>query len=216
MQKRISVLLVDDHTLVRKGIGLLIDRMEGIEVVGEAANGFEAVELTKSLRPDVVLMDIFMSRQNGLEATRRITNEVPTSKILMLSVDPDEACVHEAFSAGASGYLVKDAAVAELEEAIRSPRNNFYLSKGVSGEILKITSSENVKRSPLEKLTPRQREILQLIAEGESTKEIGGLLSISTKTVETHRTQLMERLDIHDVPGLVRFAFRVGLISKDS
>jgi DNA-binding NarL/FixJ family response regulator len=219
------VLLVDDHLLVRAGLRTLLEQMPGTEVVGEASNGREALDLIKANPPDVILMDITMAEMNGLVATAQITHEFPQVRIIMLSMHATKEYVTQALQAGASGYLLKDAAPTELELAIRSVmRGEKYLSPAVSTHViadyLQRSTGNPAKRadaevSPSAPLTLRQREILQLIAEGNTTKEIAAKLTLSVKTVETHRTQLMERLDIHDIAGLVRYAIRIGLVTSD-
>jgi len=219
------VLLVDDHLLVRAGLRTLLEQMPGTEVVGEASNGREAIDLIKAAPPDVVLMDITMSEMNGLVATAQITHDFPQVRILMLSMHATKEYVTQALQAGASGYLLKDAAPTELELAIRSVmRGEKYLSPAVSTHVIadylqrttgSTTSRVDTMLSSTTPLTLRQREILQLIAEGNTTKEIAAKLTLSVKTVETHRTQLMERLDIHDIAGLVRYAIRIGLVTSD-
>jgi DNA-binding NarL/FixJ family response regulator len=209
----ITVLLADDHALVRSGIRSLLDGVAGIEVVGEAGDGHDALRLAAALRPDVLLLDIKLPSLNGLEVADRLAREQPGVKVVMLSMHDNEEYVLHALRAGAAGYLLKDATVPELEMAIRSvARGETYLSPPVSkhlvGEYLRRATGDGVP----ELLTPRQREVLQLVAEGHSTKEIAARLTLSVKTVETHRAQLMERLDIHDVAGLVRYALRVGLV----
>lgn len=215
--KKTRIVLAEDHTLVRAGIRSLLGRMERVEVVAEASDGREAVRLARQLKPDLVLMDIAMAGLNGLEATRRIHSESPGTQVLILSMHANEQYVQQALKAGAIGYLLKDAATEELELAIQaSRRGQTYLSPQVSRHLVdNYLRGDEEGGSPLDQLTPRQREILQLIVEGGSTREIAEQLHLSVKTVETHRTQLMERLDIHDVPGLVRFAIRTGLISAD-
>lgn len=213
----VQLLLVDDHRLVRAGIRALLDEIEDFEVVGEAANGRQAVELAASLRPDVVLMDISMPELNGLEATARIVKAQPRARVLILSIHAEPEYVPQALRAGAVGFLLKDASTAELDLAIRSvARGGTYLSPAVSksvvDEYLALSATE---LNPLARLTPRQREVLQLVAEGHTTKSIAQRLGVSAKTVETHRTQLMHRLDIHDVAGLVRLAVRLGLVSTE-
>jgi DNA-binding NarL/FixJ family response regulator len=199
-----------------------------VEVVGEANDGREALRLIEVLRPNIVLMDIMMPGLNGLEATARVSKEFPTVRVIILSMNAAEEYVLQAMRAGASGYLLKDGSITELEEAIRAvARGEKFLSSAVSKYVIagyvQRTSEQSAganaggpahSGSPpgSEKLTPRQREILQLIAEGNTTKEIAKKLEISVKTVETHRTQLMERLDIHDIAGLVRYSIRVGLV----
>ncbi len=223
--KPTRVLLAEDHTLVRAGIRALLQNLAGIEVVAEASDGREALRLIKTYQPDVVLMDIAMAGLNGLEATARVTKEFPTVRVVILSMHSTEEYVAQALRAGAAGYLLKDAAAAELELAVTAvARGETYLSPAVSKHVIadylrrvgdREASGGGGATPASELLTPRQREILQLIAEGRSTKEIAAILHLSVKTVETHRTQLMARLDIHDVAGLVRYAIRIGLVTPD-
>ncbi len=219
--KDIRVLLADDHALVRAGIRALLESLEGIQVIAEADDGREALHLVEVHRPDLVLMDIAMSGLNGLEAAKRINRDYPETRVIILSMHANEEYVLQSLRAGASGYLLKDAGTAELEIAIKAVANGeTYLSPPVSKHVIsdyvrRISGGEQEVTSTLDRLTLRQREILQLIAEGQTTQEIARLLNIGVKTVETHRMQLMERLDIHDVAGLVRYAIRVGLISLD-
>lgn len=214
--KAIRVLLADDHTLVRAGIRSLAERIPGVQVVGEAGNGREALDLIRSQRPDLVVMDITMASLNGLEAAARVSKEFPTVKIIILSMHSSEAYVLQALRAGAVGYLLKDAATTELDIALQAvARGETYLSPAISKRVIENFLRRGGGTDPLAQLTPRQREILQLIAEGRSTKEIAFTLHLSVKTVETHRAQLMERLEIRDVPGLVRYAMRTGLISSE-
>jgi DNA-binding NarL/FixJ family response regulator len=213
----IRVLLADDHALVRAGLRSLLGGLNGVQVVAEAADGRQALQLAKEHHPDVVLMDISMPGLNGLEAAARFAKDYPEIRVLMLSAHSNEEYVCQALRAGVAGYLLKDAGTSELELAVRSvAQGHTYLSPAVSGHVI----SDYVRRvggeaGSLEILTPRQREILQLIAEGQSTKEIARILHLSVKTVETHRMQLMERLDIHDVAGLVRYALRVGVVQPE-
>lgn len=213
----ISILLADDHTLVREGIRALVEKLPTMKVVGEAKDGREALRLVKEHKPDLILMDIAMPGLNGLEATARISKEVPSVRVIILSMYANEEYVREAINAGAAGYLVKRSAATELEHAITAvARGEKYFSPLVSTRINRDRAGHlTADRAWIARLTPRQREILQLIAERHSTKDIAGILNISIKTVETHRSQLMERLSIHDVPGLVRFAIRAGLVSLD-
>jgi len=212
----LRVLIVDDHPLMRAGIRTLLEKtIHNVEIV-EAVNGLEALELAAQTTPDIVLMDISMPGLNGLEAARRLTSVVPGCKVVMLSMHQDEQRVVESIRAGAAGYLMKDVAVAEVALAIGSVmRGEVYISPSAPKTVTRILASNRSESSPLALLTARQREILQLIAEGQSTKEIGYRLSLSTKTVETHRRLLMERLGIHDVAGLARFAVRAGLVSAE-
>lgn len=210
----IRVLLAEDHGLVRAGIRSLVEEMPGVKVVGEASNGREALELVRSELPNLVLMDIAMPGLGGLETLPRITKNFPGTKVVMLSAYATEEYVSRAFRSGASGYMLKYAATVELEMMIRSvAQGKTYLSPSISRMILnKYLERPDGELSPLEQLTARQREILQMIAEGVNTKEIASTLDISVKTVEAHRLQLMARLDIHDVPGLVRYAIRNGIV----
>jgi DNA-binding NarL/FixJ family response regulator len=213
----VRVLLADDHTLVRAGIRGLLQGLQGVEVVGEAGEGQEALRLAQTLRPDVVLMDIGMPGLNGLEVAGRLATLDGSIRVIILSMHTSEEYVLRALRAGCAGYLLKDSAVAELEVAMRAvARGETYLSPAVSKRVV----DDYVRRTggvtdPLDALTPRQREILQLAAEGHSSKEIAERLAISYRTVEAHRAQLMERLGVHDLPGLVRFAMRVGLIRPE-
>ncbi len=214
----VRVLLADDHTLVRAGIRSLLGDIPGVEVVAEAGNGSEALELARQHLPDIVLMDIGMPRLNGLEATARLHREVPQVRVIILSMHQNEEYVWRALKAGASGYLLKKAATAELAAALQTVmRDEVYLSPGIPVRLREVPPPELLAQTnSLERLTPRQREILQLIAEGKNTKEIAFILEISTKTVEYHRVQLMDRLKIHDIPGLVRYALRRGMIVPES
>jgi DNA-binding NarL/FixJ family response regulator len=223
-QRAIRILLADDHALVRAGIRALLDTMAGVSVIGEASDGRQALESIDSLHPDLVLMDISMAGLNGIEAVARARKTHPRLPILILSMHAAEEYALEALQAGATGYLLKEAAPAELEIAVRAvARGESYLSPAISVHVVKSMRRQRdpAERetpedlSPAARLTSRQREILQLIAEGHSTKEIATRLDLSVKTVETHRAQIMERLDIHDVAGLVRYAIRKGLISAD-
>ncbi|NJM12903.1 MAG: response regulator transcription factor [Synechococcaceae cyanobacterium SM1_2_3] len=216
----IKVLLADDHTLVRAGLRSLIDGFEGFCVVAETGDGREAVRLTRQLQPDIALLDISMPGLNGLDATALIARETPDARVVILSMHTAETYVLEALRAGAVGYVVKDAAVDEMERALRAVRKGErWLSPSVSrhllDEYLRLARGQPMVGSGMESLTLRQREILQLIAEGHSTREIADRLTISIKTVETHRAQIMDRLNIRDVAGLTRFALRAGLIDPE-
>ena len=213
----ISILLADDHTLVRAGIRALIEQLPTVKVVGEAKDGREALRLVKEHKPDLVLMDVAMPGLNGLEATARVSKEFPDVRVIILSMYANEEYVREAINAGASGYLVKRSAATELERAITAvARGEKYFSPLVSARVNRDREGRlSADRAWIERLTPRQREILQLIAERHNTKDIAYILNISVKTVEAHRAQLMKRLGIHDVPGLVRFAIKAGLASLD-
>jgi DNA-binding NarL/FixJ family response regulator len=212
------VLIADDHLLVRAGIRALIESIDGVTVVAEANDGREAVDLAATLRPDIALLDVTMPGLNGLEAAARLREASPATRVIILSMHANEAYVRTALKAGAAGYLLKSATAAELQAAIQTvARGETYLSPAVSKQVVKgFVDGTAHEASPLDALTTRQREILQMIAEGRSTKEVAFTLSISAKTVETHRAQIMERLEIHDLAGLVRFAIRTGLISPDN
>ena len=208
------VLIADDHTLVRAGIRSLLEKLPGIEVVAEANDGREVLHLVAEHKPQIVLMDIAMPNLNGLEATREITKSFPNVRVIILSIYSDEEHVYQALRACAAGYLLKGAATEELELAIRSvAQGETYLAPQVSGPVI----AEYLRRTKApgagENLSSRQRQVLQLIAEGKTTKQVALELGISVKTVEAHRAQLMDRLNIHDVAGLVRYAIRMGLVN---
>lgn len=213
--KSVRVLLADDHTLVRAGLRKLLEDIPDVEVVGEAADGVALLALAAQLQPNLVLTDIDMPGLNGLEATARLVKLQPETRVVILSMHQNEEYVRQALLHGAIGYLLKDAAPVELELALKAVlRGETYLSPVVSKSVL----SDYVQRlrddeKPGVLLTTRQREILQLVAESHSTKEIARRLDLSVKTVDTHRSRLMNQLDIHDVAGLVRYAMRTGLIS---
>lgn len=213
----LRVVLADDHALVRAGIRALLEKLPGIEVVGEADNGREALELIKKTSPNLILLDISMAELGGLEALPRIVKDFPAAKVLILSGHANEEYVLRALRRGASGYMLKEAAAEELELAIKAvAQGKTYLSPSVSRTVVEsYLQRATGEEGPIEQLTARQREVLQLIAEGNNTKEIASTLEVSVKTVEAHRLQLMARLNIHDVPGLVRYAIRSGLVSSD-
>lgn len=215
--KQIRVLLADDHTLIRAGISALLERMEHVEVVGEAVDGRHALKLIQQLTPDVVLLDLQMPGLSGFEVLQETTRKFPDIKIVILSVHDTEDYALRAFRLGAAGYLPKSAASTELELAIEQVvRGEHYLPRTIADKVSLETARGRYmgRAAPLE-LTPRQREVLILIAKGYSTKDIARSLVISVKTVETHRAQLMERLGIHDVAGLVRYAIRTGIVKLD-
>jgi DNA-binding NarL/FixJ family response regulator len=217
--KRISVLLVDDHTVVREGLRLLIEAEQDIKVVGEAENGRDAVALVKKLAPDVVVMDVAMPVLNGLEATRQIMRDMPLTKVLVLSTYSDDDYVQKLIEEGAIGYLVKQTAANDLLMAIREAvKGNAYFSPSISKRLLDQCRDALVRggviRKKTTKLTCREAEVLQLIAEGQANKQIAGKLAISIKTVEKHRQQLMNKLNIHDVAGLTRHAISKGIIES--
>lgn len=212
----IRVLLADDHSLVRAGIKLLLGAMHEVEVVGEAASGEEALVLAAIAKPDVVLMDVAMKGITGLEAAARLRERHPEIRVLILSMHSGEEYVLQALRAGAAGYLLKDAATGELELALRGVmRGESWLSPAVSRQVIEGYEQRAGGTATPEVLTARQREVLRLIAGGKSTKEIAFLLNLSVKTVETYRAQLMERLGIRDVAGLVRYALRTGLVPPE-
>lgn len=214
----IRIMLADDHALIRAGLRALLKSIEGVEVIAEASNGHETLEAVERRQPDVILMDIAMPELNGLETAARILRRWPSVKIIMLSMHANDEYLRQALSAGAAGYLLKGADPAELELALKSVmRGETYLTPAVSKRLVQeFLQQDGEAPQSQPKLTPRQREILQMIAEGHSTKEIATRLDLSVKTVETHRAAIMNRLDIHDVPGLVRYAIRAGLITTDA
>lgn len=210
----IKVVLADDHAVVRAGIRAMLEGLGGIEIMGQGTNGREALALVEQHQPDVLLMDISMPEMNGLEATTRVVKEFPNVRVIIISMHTAEEYVWQALKAGASGYLLKDVEPSELDLAIKTVLSgNTYLTSSVSKEVVESYMQRlGTEANVADVLTPRQREILQLIAEGKALKEIARLLHLSVKTVETHRTMLMSRLDIHDTAGLVRYAMRRGMI----
>ena len=212
--KPIRVLLADDHKLVRAGFRAMLNSLGGVEVVGETGDGREALELIRTHRPDVALLDITMPSLTGIEVATRVANEIENVRIIILSMHTTEDYIARAVRAGVSGYLLKNADPVELELALRAAmKREMYLSPAVSKQLVEDYARRLGPSN--EPLTTRQREILQLIAEGKSTKDIAVTLDLSVKTIETHRKELMERLGIHDVPGLVRYAIRTGIIKAD-
>jgi len=214
----IKVLLAEDHHIIRQGIRSLLEKEKGIEVIGEATDGRETVDLAKQLQPDVVVMDISMPNMNGIEATRKICQENPDIKVIALSVHSDDPFVSGMLTAGASGYLLKDCLLDELIKAIEMvTKGRLYLSARIAQKVVQeyksLKSREN--RSIFHTMTAREREVLQLIAEGKSMKEIGAILFVSEKTVATHKQHIMEKLGVHTVPDLVKIAIREGLIHLD-
>lgn len=215
--KPLRLLLADDHTVVRSGIRMLLQSFAGIEIVAEADGGQAALELAEKTAPDIVLLDISMPDLGGIEVAAQMRLRFPQTRVVILSMHGDVEYVAQALQAGAAGYLLKDATPDELETALQVvARGETYLSPRVSGALVnKYVRPAASGLSPLDALSLRQREILQLIARGLSTKQIAADLDVSIKTVETHRAQLMERLEIRDIAGLVRFAIRSGLISAE-
>ena len=211
MSKRIRILLADDHAVVRQGFKMILDAQADMEIVGEAGNGREAVELAEHLKPDVVVMDVAMPELNGIEATRRLAESVPHARVVALSMHKDSVYVREILRAGARGYLLKDSVADDLVSAVRAvARGEGYLSPVVSNAVL-----DDYRRhvtNPIDLLTSREREVLQMLAEGKTNKEIAGVLNLSVYTVDAHRGRIMEKLNLHSINELVRFALRNGLI----
>ncbi|HXF09847.1 MAG TPA: response regulator transcription factor [Desulfuromonadaceae bacterium] len=215
--EKIRVLLADDHTVVRQGLKALLEAEMDIAVIGEANTGREAVQLTKKLLPEVVVMDIAMPNLNGLEATRQIAKEVPNTKLLVLSSYNDDEYVHQVTEAGAMGYLLKQTAATDLIKAVREARKgNAFFSPAISRRLVERYREAFLNGVPVKKrndlLTSRESEVLQLIAEGKPNKQIAAELCISIKTVEKHRQQVMNKLHIHDVAGLTRYAISKGIV----
>lgn len=215
----IRVLLTEDHTIVREGLCSLLENEAGIEVIGEAENGREAIDKVQQLHPDVVLMDISMPDLNGLEATRQIKQQFPEVKVLILTMHADEEYVFQILKTGASGYVVKQTAFEELVQAIKTAyQGHSFLSPLISQTVIEgyiRQAGTTTEENSYDILTNREREVLQLIAEGHSTRDIAERLYISVKTVETHRSHLMEKLDLHSTAELVKYAIRKGVIRSD-
>jgi len=211
MTKKIRILLADDHAVVRQGFRAILAAEPDMEIVGEAANGRDAVEFAERLRPDVVVMDVAMPELNGIEATRRLAESTPRTRILALSMHKDSVYVREILRAGARGYLLKDAFDSDLLAAVRAvARGDGYLSPAVSDAVL--TDYRKHVTDPLDLLTSREREVLQMLAEGKTNKDIATLLKLSVYTVEAHRGRIMEKLNLHSIGELVRFAVHSGLV----
>ena len=208
---KIRILLAEDHAVVRQGFKLILGTQPDMEIVGEAGNGREAVELAEKLQPDLIVMDVTMPELNGIEATRRIQEAAPRARVLALSMHKDAVYVREILRAGARGYLLKDSVDADLLAAVRAvAKGEGYLSPGVSDAVL--TDYRKHVTDPLDLLTSREREVLQMIAEGKTNKEIATTLNLSVYTIEAHRGRIMEKLNLHSTGELVRFALRSGLI----
>jgi DNA-binding NarL/FixJ family response regulator len=217
--EKITVLLADDHTVVRQGLRALLEAEDDLTVVGEAENGRQAVQMARRLHPDVVLMDVAMPSLNGIEAARQVNRESPESKVLVLSCYRDDEYVQRLTGAGAIGYLVKQTAAQDVVTAIReAKKGNAFFSSTISRRLVQShrlgAGSSELMQKGTSRLTPREMEVLQLIAEGNANKDIAGALFISVKTVEKHRQQVMNKLDIHEVAGLTRYAVTSGIIEN--
>ncbi len=218
MPDNVMVLLVEDHAIVRQGLRRLLEE-RGLVVAGEASDGRQAVKMARELDPDIVIMDITLPRLGGIEATRKIRKMNPDTKVIMLTIHDEESFIYKSLDAGANGYMVKDKATDDLLDAIDTVmRGEVYLSPNFSPKVLdsyrKLSKSGRKRIDDFSRLTNREREILQLIAEGYTSKEIANLLFISVKTVENHRANIMSKLDIHETAGLVRYAVRIGLVDS--
>jgi two-component system response regulator NreC len=211
MREKIHILLADDHAVVRQGFKMILAAQTDMEIVGEAGNGREALDLAGQLQPDVIVMDVAMPELNGIEATRRIADLSPRSRVLALSMHKDSVYVREILRAGARGYLLKDSISSDLLAAVRAiARGEGYLSPGVSDAVL--NDYRRHVTDPIDLLSSREREVLQMIAEGKTNKEIATVLNLSVYTVDSHRGHIMEKLNLHSVTDLVRFAVRCGLV----
>lgn len=216
--KPVRLILADDHPLIRAGIRAELEKLPQVQLMGEAGNGQEAMALVKSLRPDIAFIDISMPGLNGLEVLTRIVKECPEVRVVILSMHDNEEYIWRAMRAGAAGFLLKKAATTELGTAIQQVmKGENYLCREIAGRLAKKFPQLGIAgtKSPVEQLNGRQREILQLIAEGWNTKEIADIIKLSPKTVEYHRMKLMQNLDVHDIPGLVRFALKAGLATPE-
>jgi len=215
----LRLVLADDHTLVRAGLRALLSDLPGVEVVGETGDGREALRLVRDRKPDIALIDISMPGLNGLEVAARIAHDHPATRVIIVSMHGDDESVRRALVSGAAGYMLKNSDRNELELALRTvARGDTWLSPSLTKRVVQALTQggQPPTAGPLQVLTPRQREVLQLVAEGHSNKEIASRLNVALKTVETHRTELMERLGIHGVAGLVRYAIQVGLVRPES
>ena len=206
----IRVVLADDHVLVRQGLKSLLER-EGFQVVAEASDGQEVVRLVESLQPDIAVVDIRMPILNGLNAARELKRSCPKTKVILLTQHDEDQYVSEAIETGVMGYVLKNQIASDLLQAIQQvSRNHVYLSPGISRAVMEAYRTKSGQ--PADRLTLREKQVLQLIAEGKSTKDVASLLGISVKTAETHRTRLMQKLDIHETASLVRYAVRQGIV----
>jgi two-component system response regulator NreC len=211
MTKKIRILLADDHAVVRQGFRLILSGQTDMEIVGEAGDGNQAVEQAEKLKPDVVVMDVAMPNLNGIEATRRLAEAAPHTRVLALSMHKDSVYVREILRAGAKGYLLKDSIDRDLLDAVRAvAKGEAYLSPAIADSVL--TDYRRHVTDPLDLLTNREREVLQLIAEGKTNKDIAQALNLSVYTVDAHRGRIMEKLNLHSTGELVRFAMRAGLV----
>lgn len=211
MREKIHILLVDDHAVVRQGFKMILAAQPDMEIVGEAGNGREALDLAGQLQPDVIVMDVAMPELNGIEATRRVADLSPRSRVLALSMHKDSVYVREILKAGARGYLLKDSIAGDLLAAVRAvSRGEGYISPGVSDAVL--NDYRRHVTDPIDLLTSREREVLQMLAEGKTNKEIATVLNLSVYTVDAHRGRIMEKLNLHSITDLVRFAVRCGLV----
>lgn len=214
----IRILLVEDHAMVRAGLRALLERADDIKIVGEASNGQEAIEMTMALKPDLLVMDIMMPRLNGIQAAEQIRALKLPASILLLSMYSDEGLIHQAMHSGVKGFVLKTSVSEELLQAIHAvARGETFLSKSVSSIVMDRITRPNTQQTdnPLDSLSPREKEIMQLIAEEHTSSEIGKILVISEKTVEKHRANLMDKLHVRNLAGLVRLAIKYGLIDKD-
>jgi DNA-binding NarL/FixJ family response regulator len=214
----INVLLVEDHAMVRAGLRALLEKTKDIHVLGEAANGQEGIDMAQQLNPDVIVMDIMMPRMNGIQAAGHMRNLKLKSKVLLLSMHSDQGLVHQALQSGIKGYVLKSSVSEELLQAIRAiSRGETYLNAEISSIAVEQSLNPHQSRSlnPLDSLSPREKQILQLITEEYTSVEIANMLSISEKTVEKHRANIMEKLNVHNIAGLVRLAIKHGLVNKD-